>query len=116
MNGTHMGTLDGVFQSFYDAFRLPDYFGWNLPALNDCLRDLRWISADQYVLLIEEAQDVLSEEREDLAEFLSILARAGEKWSYAKHPGVNERAAFQVVLECGEEGLSRMSEATSHLL
>ncbi|MFK0106416.1 barstar family protein [Streptomyces sp. NPDC091217] len=39
-------SVDDVFQKFWDAFRLPDYFGWNWPALRDCLRDLGWLSSD----------------------------------------------------------------------
>ncbi|MCC4317891.1 barstar family protein [Streptomyces samsunensis] len=116
MNGSDMGSLDGVFQSFWDNFRLPDYFGWNLPALNDCLRDLNWLPADQYFLFIEDAHKILAEDQEELREFLDILDRAGSKWSCAKRSADGAaRARFQVVLSCSEEGLEYMQGVTADL-
>ncbi|MFS7880032.1 MULTISPECIES: barstar family protein [Streptomyces] len=109
MNGSEMGNLDGVFQCFWDDFRLPDYFGWNLPALNDCLRDLNWLPADQYFLFIEDAHKILAEDQEGLCEFLNILDRAGSKWSYAERSVDGAaRARFQVVFSCSEEGIKYM--------
>lgn len=108
MDGRAMRDADEVFQQFWDEFKLPDYFGWNYPALNDCLRDLNWITADQYFLFIEEAQEVLAGDAEELREFLAILSGAGSRWSYSRHPDAMDRARFQVVLECGEGSLARM--------
>ncbi|WP_078610550.1 MULTISPECIES: barstar family protein [Streptomyces] len=115
MSGTDMGDLDGVFQSFWDGFRLPDYFGWNFPALNDCLRDLNWISADQYFLFIDEAHKVLAENPEELYEFLSILSNTGARWSFTKRPEASERGRFQVVLACSQESLPRIQKVAASL-
>ncbi|GAA1063759.1 barstar family protein [Streptomyces asiaticus] len=116
MKGSDMGSLDGVFQSFWDGFRLPDYFGWNLPALNDCLRDLNWLHAEQYFLFVEDAHKILAEEHEEFPEFLKILDGAGSKWSYVSRPGVRtDRARFQVVLSCTEEGLKRIQRVAADL-
>ncbi|WP_413813070.1 barstar family protein [Streptomyces sp. OE57] len=116
MDGSEMANLDGVFQSFWDDFRLPDYFGWNLPALNDCLRDLNWLPADQYFLFIEDAHKILTEDQGELCEFLNILDRAGSKWSYVgRSVDGAARARFQVVLSCSEEGIKYMRELAASL-
>ncbi|TJZ50102.1 hypothetical protein FCH28_22535 [Streptomyces piniterrae] len=108
--GSEMRDTDGVFQQFWDGFKLPDYFGWNFPALNDCLRDLSWIPANQYFLFIEEAHAVLHEHPEEMREFFDILSRVGAKWSYVKHPEGTEEARFQIILGCSKERLSNMTE------
>jgi hypothetical protein len=76
LDGSGMGDSDGVFQQFYDGFKLPDYFGWNFPALNDCLRDLSWLPANQYALFIEGVDKVLPEDPEGVRELIGILSRA----------------------------------------
>ncbi|MGW2601710.1 barstar family protein [Streptomyces klenkii] len=55
-----MGDSDGVFEQFWEQFRLPDYFGWNWNALSDCLRDLHWLPADQCIVVIENSERLLS--------------------------------------------------------
>ncbi|MET8208873.1 barstar family protein [Streptomyces sp. NPDC005373] len=78
MKGTEMRDADGVFTQFYEALRLSDYFGWNWPALQDCLRDLRWIDAKHFLLTIDDADAVLSgspEEREILFRSLNDAAK-----------------------------------------
>lgn len=40
MRGQDMRDSDGIFTHFYEALRLPGYFGWNWNALRDCLSDL----------------------------------------------------------------------------
>ncbi|MFF9781583.1 barstar family protein [Streptomyces nigrescens] len=110
MNGSEMKDPDAVFQQFWDGFKLPDYFGWNFPALNDCLRDLGWLSADQYVLFIEKAHEVLIEDPEARKEFFELLLRVGERWSFAGNPKDAERARFQIVLGCSQSGFASMHE------
>jgi RNAse (barnase) inhibitor barstar len=35
-----------------EVFKFPDYFGHNLDALDECITDLEWINADNYVILL----------------------------------------------------------------
>lgn len=44
-----------IFEAMNSSFRLPAYFGWNWEALRDCLNNLEWVTADRYLLLIENA-------------------------------------------------------------
>lgn len=59
LDGREMRDTDSVFQQFYDGLRLPDHFGWNWNALLDCLRDLAWLPADHYVLIVQAADEAL---------------------------------------------------------
>ncbi|WP_233257717.1 barstar family protein [Micromonospora sp. S4605] len=54
-----------VFYEFSDALLFPGYFGWNWDALSDCLRDLSWLPADGYLIVIENAPRLLSSSVED---------------------------------------------------
>ncbi|MEU9500590.1 barstar family protein [Streptomyces sp. NPDC048196] len=111
MNGGDMGDSDALFEQFWNGFKLPDYFGWNFPALNDCLRDLRWLSADQYLLLIGDAGKILSEDFEAKIEFFRVLLRVGEKWGIVKAAENVERPRFRVILECGEREFAGVRSA-----
>jgi hypothetical protein len=82
MQGSAMTTLDGLFDEVSSGLFFPNYFGRNWDALDECLVDLSWLPAPAYVLLIDGALDVLSDEPvEQLETFLRILARAAADWA-----------------------------------
>lgn len=81
LDGGSMVDAQGVFETFSRTFRFPVYFGWNWPALSDCLRDLSWLPARRYLVVIRRSHLMLSQERSDLAAFMRILNHAGEYWS-----------------------------------
>ncbi|MFD5001124.1 barstar family protein [Streptomyces buecherae] len=111
MSGRHMRDLDGLLRQFWDDFRFPDYFGWNFPALNDCLSDLAWLPADHCVLVIEEAQEILDGDPASLPDFLDILLRTGERWSTVQRPDGSTQARFRTLLVCDEPAMSRLRNA-----
>jgi RNAse (barnase) inhibitor barstar len=45
---------DALFDALTRALRLPDYFGRNWDALDECLRDLGWIGARRVLLVHED--------------------------------------------------------------
>ncbi|MEU8971564.1 barstar family protein [Streptomyces monashensis] len=98
MRGHEMRDADGVFTQFYEALRLPDYFGWNWDALRDCLRDLHWIAATRFLVVIDDADAVLSEAPGEREILLRALDDAVTFW--AGKPGLpgQERRTFEVVL------------------
>ncbi|WP_328673667.1 barstar family protein [Streptomyces sp. NBC_00322] len=115
MQGREMANIDGVFTQFYEHLRLPDYFGWNWEALRDCLCDLHWVSATQYLLIVDDAEDILHESSEDRVTFLEVMQKSTKFW--AEKPSFPEKTGItlRVVLLCAPEryaGLSReVSEA-----
>ncbi|MFI6013817.1 barstar family protein [Streptomyces sp. NPDC051243] len=114
LDGSEMRDLDGLFQQFYDGFKLPDYFGWNFPALNDCLRDLNWLPANQYLLFIEGVDKILPEDPDGVRELISILSRTGAKWPAKRFPDGTERARFQTILASSREQFSNMSQVITN--
>jgi hypothetical protein len=77
-----MGTRQRLFDEFAAALQFPDYFGENWAAFDECLRDLDWLPATSYVLLVTEASRVLDEEPpEELKAFLETLRDVSADWA-----------------------------------
>ncbi len=70
-----------LFRALVPALALPDYFGANWDALEECLRDLSWIETKPVVLLHE---DLPALPKKDLAAYLSILSDAVKDWAEAE--------------------------------
>ncbi|MET9134973.1 barstar family protein [Streptomyces antibioticus] len=98
MRGKEMRDSDGVFSQFYEALRLPDYFGWNWNALRDCLTDLHWISAKHFLLTVDDADTVLSESSEEREILFRALNDAVTFWAQKPELPGQEKTTFQVVL------------------
>ena len=93
LDGATMPDADHLFYEFSEAFLFPGYFGENWNALWDCLRDLKWLPADGYLLIVENAQQMLSSSAEDRQTLLDILDRVVKRWAPVD---------FQVVLLGGD--------------
>ncbi|MFI1366468.1 barstar family protein [Streptomyces griseochromogenes] len=100
LDGRRMRDVDAVFQQFYDGLRLADHFGWNWDALADCLRDLKWLSADHYVLIIDAADQALPGDASGRRLLFETLFRAGQYWSYTQRPEGIELGRLVVVMSC----------------
>ncbi|WP_404962080.1 barstar family protein [Streptomyces sp. 147326] len=100
LDGREMCDTDGVFQQFYDGLRLPDCFGWNWNALYDCLRDLAWLPADQYVLIVEAVDEALPGDAAGRRQLFGTLLRAGRRWSSVKRPEGIDLCRLLVVVSC----------------
>ncbi|MGX4688720.1 barstar family protein [Streptomyces sp. JNUCC 63] len=100
MRGREMHDSDGVFTQFYEALRLPDYFGWNWNALRDCLTDLHWLSAQHFLVTIEDADVVLSESPEEREILFRALNDAAKFWAGKPDLPGQEKITFQAVLLC----------------
>ncbi|MEU8386886.1 barstar family protein [Micromonospora sp. NPDC048842] len=81
LDGTRMTDADHTFYEFSDALLFPGYFGWNWDALSECLRDLHWLPADGYLIVVENAPRVLSSSAEDRHTLFQILAQAVHHWA-----------------------------------
>ncbi|MFB8178682.1 barstar family protein [Streptomyces sp. NPDC055966] len=67
-------------------------------ALRDCLRDLHWMAATRFLVVIDDAVAVLSEAPDEREILLRALDDAVTFW--AGRPGLpgQERSSFEVVL------------------
>ncbi|WP_309144494.1 barstar family protein [Streptomyces sp. BR123] len=110
LDGREMRDTDAVFLQFYDALRLPDWFGWNWNALSDCLRDLHWLPADRHVLVIEAADEVLPGDASGQHALFTCLLRAGRRWSYTGKPEGIELGRLVLVLSCDPASVAPLTE------
>lgn len=81
IDGAAAGSEDEVFGQFSDALRFPAYFGWNWDALSDCLRDLNWLPADRYLVVVDELMRLLTGDAEGRRLFFRTLETAARHWA-----------------------------------
>ena len=98
LNGAELPDEDSVFQVFMTAFDFPQYFGWNWDALSDCLRDLNWLPASAYLVLIVAAGDLVAADPERRTTLFGILRRAGAEWANPLTATGGRAVPFKVVL------------------
>ena len=58
MDGSRVRDEAGLFNSLAEAFLFPSYFGRNWDAVDECLRDLEWMPAAGYVLVVNHAAEL----------------------------------------------------------
>jgi RNAse (barnase) inhibitor barstar len=83
VTGGKCKTKAGLLSEFARVLSFPDYFGHNWDALEECLADLDWLPAPGYVVVVSDAEQVLTkpDDEDDYETFIEILAEAGEAWS-----------------------------------
>ena len=83
MRGAKMLTTSSLMDEFAAALQFFDGFGSNWYALRECLQYMdEWLPADAYVLVVENANDVLRNESEDeLVTLIKTFHETGEWWA-----------------------------------
>lgn len=82
LRGSKMRTKSQLLSEFASRLAFPEYFGANWDALADCLGDLDWLRGFAYVIMIEEAEELLAEEPPDqLRLFSELIERVGARWA-----------------------------------
>lgn len=64
-----------------DALSFPGYFGRNWDALDECLRDLDWLPAEGWVLVVEGARALWSARPEAASKLVRAWPGAAERWA-----------------------------------
>jgi len=67
----------GLLAELSHRLRLPDYFGWNWDALEECLCDLSWLGTGPVVLIHEDIP--FEPGSDDQQIYLEILRNAAER-------------------------------------
>lgn len=95
IQGRACGTREAMLDEFARALDFPEYFGDNWDALEDCMTDLEWLSADKFVFVVTHTDALLRDERGYLTNLGDILKAAAAFWQDHDPP-----AAFHVVFHC----------------
>jgi len=113
VDGMKMIDADGVFEQLTDALRFPAYFGWNWPAFSECVRDLGWLPADRYLVVIENSTLVLSSSSEERDLFFKVLAQAARSWANPLGKVGGRGVPFNVLLMCDASELEELARDVS---
>jgi len=73
----NVGSRSALFAGLAEALKLPEHFGHNFDALEECLRDLSWIP-EKTVALVHEHLPGLP--KKELVTYLEILSGAANGW------------------------------------
>jgi hypothetical protein len=97
-----------LYDEFTAAWQFPCYFGENWDALEECLTDLEWLPASEYLLLVSNAERVLAMDSVDQQRiFWELLQHVGRFWAHIRQPPV----AFHIVAHTAEPGFQALRRA-----
>lgn len=68
------------------TLKFPDYFGYNWDAFEECLRDLEWLPARGYVLVLDGYARFARSDPKNWTIALEILEEAVNTWSLTETP------------------------------
>lgn len=114
LNGLNMKTYDGLYDEFTKVFRLPDYFGRNLDALDECLNDLEWLDISGIIIVISNSNLVLCEEKDSgCGTIIEVFESAGVEWSRpVEHgePWDRDPVTFHAIMQVEKEGVRAIDD------
>jgi RNAse (barnase) inhibitor barstar len=105
LRGNRCTGKDALLDEFARGLDFPDYFGKNWDALEDCLTDLEWLSAEAFVIIMTNADQILKNSPEEMKTFGGILASASRHWTSADTP-----ASFHLLFQCEPESAGDLKE------
>jgi RNAse (barnase) inhibitor barstar len=126
IDGDRCRTQNGVMAEFARALEFPAYFGHNWDAFEECLRDLEWLRASAYAIVVREAENLLIESGDDYRTFVEIMNHAGAHWGQGARPTPHadeqlargsspSPVAFHVILVVSPDRLARRDWLVPHL-
>ena len=68
---------DNFIEECYVKLKFPDYFGFNLDALQDCLLDFSWLEESTIIIIIDSVS--LSSES-NLRDYVSLFCEVEKRW------------------------------------
>jgi RNAse (barnase) inhibitor barstar len=86
INGKNVTSKAEFFKAYAETMNFPDYFGYNWDAFNDCINDLNWLSADEYILLYTQPESFANNNPSEWSIALDVLQEAVEYWRETDTP------------------------------
>lgn len=103
LRGDKMQKHMALFDEFAAALQFPSYFGHNWDALDECLHDLRWLNAENFILITTNAPALLHHDAANLPILLKVLAQTGLSWSQAAPERQRPARPFHSIFVCSSE-------------
>jgi RNAse (barnase) inhibitor barstar len=117
LRGSQMKSVDALFEEITAAFQFPSYFGKNWSALDECINDLDWLPGNNYIIGINDFQDLLIDEgKEELDTLFKILNNACTEWGSPADVGKEwgrEGKPFHFLLQYDEKDSDFVKERFS---
>jgi RNAse (barnase) inhibitor barstar len=79
IDGNICDTLEKCYVTLVQQLSLPDYFGFNLDALEEVLSDLDWIGEEKIHVIILNVDEFLSNDLPRKEDFIDILTSSENK-------------------------------------
>ncbi|HEU5366643.1 MAG TPA: barstar family protein [Hanamia sp.] len=73
VDGNTCKKIEQCYKTLQQQLSIPDYFGYNLDALEEVLGDLDWIDEQKIKLILLSSHQLLSDDKEKKNAFLDIL-------------------------------------------
>jgi hypothetical protein len=103
IDGRECTTLSLFIKNVANAFKFPDYFGNNVNAFFECINDLDWLDASNYVLIIQNSNYLLFEDPNNKSYVQDMLKRIIAEWSnvpnYVGEDKYRKPADFKICYE-----------------
>ena len=126
LNGNNMSTWEDLFKECASVLRFPDYFGYNIHALDECMRDMyEWLEPEpnSYILYVDNSEGLLEYDNQEkgIEIFLKRLVWYAEEWAeerFFEEGNVNNKKSypFHVIFHSTKENVPFMQELPELIL
>jgi RNAse (barnase) inhibitor barstar len=82
IDGNTCDTIEKCYATLVQQLSLPDYFGFNLDALEEVLADLDWVEEEKIHIIILNERDLLKTDLPRKADFLDIVTKNDNEKMY----------------------------------
>jgi hypothetical protein len=114
LRGPAMHTELDLLDEFGAAWQFPWYYGRNWNAFDECINDLEWINADEFLSIILYSDQLLqSAESDSLSVFFRLMSAAKDEWAQpgTEHGGLpRKRKWFRTLFQCEREEFSTFEQ------
>jgi RNAse (barnase) inhibitor barstar len=86
MDGASIDSQEELLRALAAAFRFPDYFGGNWDAVDECLRDLEWLPASEYLLVVTSSTHLWQRLPQEAGLLVQAWLFAAESWGRTNTP------------------------------
>ena len=99
VDGKRVTTKEEFLTEVAQALKFPGYYGRNWDAFDECIRDLEWLPARGYVLVLDEYGWFAQRDAESWEIALAILKEAAKTWVWTTTP------MYVLLRGAGDQGL-----------